>query len=104
MGMVGLFVGPVLMALLVAIWREWVLTTEAEILDETMRENSEAEITITSAPVAPSAAAVWSSAEPREMPGPPRLAEPISGTPTRSSRARIPRFRHLSRKVGLPLI
>jgi len=23
MGMVGLFVGPVLMALLVAIWREW---------------------------------------------------------------------------------
>jgi predicted PurR-regulated permease PerM len=24
MGLVGLFVGPVLMALLVAIWREWV--------------------------------------------------------------------------------
>jgi predicted PurR-regulated permease PerM len=24
MGMVGLFVGPVLMALLVAMWREWV--------------------------------------------------------------------------------
>ena len=24
LGMVGLFVGPVLMALLVAIWREWV--------------------------------------------------------------------------------
>lgn len=30
MGMVGLFVGPVLMALLVAIWREWLLTTESE--------------------------------------------------------------------------
>jgi predicted PurR-regulated permease PerM len=27
MGLVGLFVGPVLMALLVAVWREWVLTT-----------------------------------------------------------------------------
>ena len=74
MGMVGLFVGPVLIALLVAIWREWVLTTEAEILDEAMRENSEGEITITSAPV-DSSAAVWSSAESREMPGPPHLAE-----------------------------
>ncbi|MFC4316926.1 AI-2E family transporter [Rhizobium alvei] len=32
MGFLGLFVGPVLMALLVAIWREWVLTiTEEEI-------------------------------------------------------------------------
>ena len=27
MGLVGLFVGPVLMALLVAVWREWLLTT-----------------------------------------------------------------------------
>jgi hypothetical protein len=61
--------------LLVAIWREWVLTTEAEILDETRRENAGGKITITPAPVVPSAAAVWSSAEPREMPGPPRLAE-----------------------------
>ena len=25
MGLIGLFVGPVLMALIVAIWREWVL-------------------------------------------------------------------------------
>lgn len=25
MGMLGLFVGPVLMAILVAIWREWLL-------------------------------------------------------------------------------
>ncbi|MFT3718772.1 AI-2E family transporter [Pseudorhodoferax sp.] len=30
MGFVGLFVGPVLMALLVAIWREWVLGIRAE--------------------------------------------------------------------------
>jgi predicted PurR-regulated permease PerM len=28
MGLVGLFVGPVLMALLVAIWREWILDDE----------------------------------------------------------------------------
>jgi predicted PurR-regulated permease PerM len=28
MGVVGLFVGPVLMALLVAIWREWVLSLQ----------------------------------------------------------------------------
>jgi len=31
MGFVGLFVGPVLMALLVAIWREW-LREEPEII------------------------------------------------------------------------
>jgi hypothetical protein len=29
MGFVGLFVGPVLMALLVAIWREWMREVEA---------------------------------------------------------------------------
>ena len=75
MGMVGLFVGPVLMALLVAIWREWVLTTDAEVVDEAMRENSGGEIAITPAPIGPPAAAAWSSAEPREMPGPPRIAE-----------------------------
>ena len=34
MGMVGLFVGPVLMALLVAIWREWLLTTEMIVAEE----------------------------------------------------------------------
>ena len=76
MGMVGLFVGPVLMALLVAIWREWVLTTEAEVVDEAMRENSEAETAMTPAPIVPPPrAAVWSSGEAREMPGPARLAE-----------------------------
>jgi predicted PurR-regulated permease PerM len=32
MGFVGLFVGPVLMALLVAIWREWVLSIRADAL------------------------------------------------------------------------
>ena len=30
MGIVGLFVGPVLMALLVAVWREWVHHEEQE--------------------------------------------------------------------------
>ncbi len=30
MGIVGVFIGPVLMALLVAIWREWLLMTQAE--------------------------------------------------------------------------
>src|SRR3546814_18045097 len=30
MGIVGLFVGPVLMALLVAVWREWVRNVERE--------------------------------------------------------------------------
>ena len=30
MGIVGLFVGPVLMALLVAVWREWVNHEEVE--------------------------------------------------------------------------
>lgn len=30
MGIVGIFVGPVLMALLVAIWREWLLAADAE--------------------------------------------------------------------------
>ncbi|MEO6052451.1 MAG: AI-2E family transporter, partial [Chthoniobacterales bacterium] len=30
MGLVGLFVGPVFMALLVAIWREWVDTIDSD--------------------------------------------------------------------------
>jgi hypothetical protein len=33
MGFLGLFIGPVLMALLVAIWREWL--REVELVDET---------------------------------------------------------------------
>ncbi|MEP6564828.1 MAG: AI-2E family transporter, partial [Mesorhizobium sp.] len=32
MGFLGLFIGPVLMALLVAIWREWL--REVELVDE----------------------------------------------------------------------
>ena len=32
MGLLGLFIGPVLMALLVAIWREWL--REVELTDE----------------------------------------------------------------------
>ena len=75
MGMVGLFVGPVLMALLVAIWREWVLTTEHEVVDEALRESSEGEVAITPTQIVPSAAAVWSSAEPRELASPQRVAE-----------------------------
>jgi predicted PurR-regulated permease PerM len=29
MGLVGLFIGPVLMALIVAIWREWLVDSRA---------------------------------------------------------------------------
>lgn len=36
MGFLGLFIGPVLMALLVSIWREWI--REVELSDETMAE------------------------------------------------------------------
>ena len=92
MGMVGLFVGPVLMALLVAIWREWVLTTEAEVVDEAMRENSEGEIAMTPAPIVPSAArpsgVPRSRARWRARHAWPRH---ISDAPTKSSRARTPR-------------
>lgn len=34
MGLVGLFIGPVLMALLVAIWREWILEEKQEIKEQ----------------------------------------------------------------------
>ena len=33
MGFLGLFIGPVLMALLVAIWREWLHEVDAPVLD-----------------------------------------------------------------------
>ncbi len=36
MGIVGLFVGPVLMALLVSIWREW----QRELSEEEQRQDS----------------------------------------------------------------
>jgi len=36
MGLLGLFIGPVLMALLVAIWREWL--REVEMADEPVAE------------------------------------------------------------------
>jgi predicted PurR-regulated permease PerM len=78
MGMVGLFVGPVLMALLVAIWREWVLTADSEAALEAERENApetEHEVVVTSAPVVPSRAPAWNPAEAREMPSPQRIAE-----------------------------
>ena len=78
MGMVGLFVGPVLMALLVAIWREWVLTAENEAALEAERENApetEHEVVGTSSAAGPSLAPAWSPAEAREMAGPQRLAE-----------------------------
>ncbi|HEU4679652.1 MAG TPA: AI-2E family transporter, partial [Terrimicrobiaceae bacterium] len=77
MGMVGLFVGPVLMALLVAIWREWVLTAESEAALEAERENApETEHEVVAPPSGvPSRAPAWSTAEAREMPSPQRLAE-----------------------------
>src|SRR5690554_240032 len=42
MGLVGLFVGPVLMALLLAIWREWVHDGDPRLLVETSRRRRDA--------------------------------------------------------------
>ena len=104
MGMVGLFVGPVLMALLFAIWREWVLTTEAEILDEAMRENPKPKSPSRPRRFFPSAGPSGVLRSRVRCPGRHAWPKPISGIPTRSSRAGVPRFKHLSRKSGLPLI
>ena len=44
MGFLGLFIGPVLMALLVAIWREWVreveMTEEAPVIQKTAEKTA----------------------------------------------------------------
>jgi predicted PurR-regulated permease PerM len=78
MGMVGLFVGPVLMALLVAIWREWVLTAESEAALEAERRNAletEREVAVAPAKIVPSRPPAWGSAEAREIPTAQRIAE-----------------------------
>ena len=78
MGMVGLFVGPVLMALLVAIWREWVLTAEIEAASEAERENAletEREVAAAPAKIVPARAPAWGSAEAREISTAQRIAE-----------------------------
>jgi hypothetical protein len=82
MGMVGLFVGPVLMALLVAIWREWLLTTDSDILSETTRETAPAmesapdSVAVAAATIVPSkASSVWPPAEVHEIAGAQRVAE-----------------------------
>ncbi len=78
MGMVGLFVGPVLMALLVAIWREWVLTAEIEAASEAERENAletEREVAVAPAKIVPARAPAWGSAEAREISTAQRIAE-----------------------------
>ena len=75
MGLVGLFVGPVLMALLVAIWREWLLTTEniatpqAE-LESAVDHSAPAEGVVATAVIAPPKAPVWSTSKAQEVPGP----------------------------------
>jgi len=80
MGMVGLFVGPVLMALLVAIWREWVLTNDTDALSE-MRETSPemegagGDLIAVPAKVVPSKTPVWTSSDVQEISGPQRVAE-----------------------------
>ncbi|PWE56468.1 AI-2E family transporter [Metarhizobium album] len=51
MGFLGLFIGPVLMALLVAIWREWL--REAEISAEDPQTQPLAQATVTAKPASP---------------------------------------------------
>ncbi len=77
MGLVGLFVGPVLMALLVAIWREWLLTTESASTPEAELEpavpvdhSAPAEGVVATAVIAPPKAPVWSTAKAHEVSGP----------------------------------
>jgi predicted PurR-regulated permease PerM len=75
MGMVGLFVGPVLMALLVAIWREWLHTTETEVVHEGVREaappleRAPAEVAIPSPIISPQKTTAWSTAKVQKVPG-----------------------------------
>ena len=76
MGMVGLFVGPVLMALLVAIWREWLLTTATDVTPEEVRESAlpveraaPAEVAITPPMISPQKTTAWSTAKVQKVPG-----------------------------------
>jgi predicted PurR-regulated permease PerM len=74
MGLVGLFVGPVLMALLVAIWREWLLTTESDTTSELasavqVSHPAPAEGAV-AAVIAPAKTTVWSASKAQEVPAP----------------------------------
>ena len=77
MGLVGLFVGPVLMALLVAIWREWLLTTESVVTPEVELESAvafdhpaPAEGVVATAVIAPQKTTAWSTSTAQNVPGP----------------------------------
>ena len=77
MGLVGLFVGPVLMALLVAIWREWLLTTESDTTSEAELESAvpvdhpaPAEGAVATAVIAPPKTTAWSTSKAQEVPAP----------------------------------
>jgi hypothetical protein len=70
--MVGLFVGPVLMALLVAIWREWLLTTESDTAPESLRDSEQpapTEAVIAAPMISPQKATAWSAAKVQKVPG-----------------------------------
>jgi len=76
MGMVGLFIGPVLMALLVAIWREWVLTTDSDNASEAVNEASAemdhpapAEGVAATPMISAPKTTVWSAAKVQEVSG-----------------------------------
>ena len=80
MGMVGLFVGPVLMALLVAIWREWLLTTEiiaAKELSQTAPSvhAPPAEGIPATARISSPQTATWTSADVQEISGQEHVVE-----------------------------
>jgi hypothetical protein len=77
MGLVGLFVGPVLMALLMAIWREWLLTTESVTTPEVELESAvafdhpaPAEGVVATAVIAPQKTTAWSPSTAQNVPGP----------------------------------
>ena len=74
MGLVGLFVGPVLMALLVAIWREWLLTAQNEPAPDGNIEAAvatdhaaQAEGVVAPAVIASAKATAWSASQAREI-------------------------------------
>jgi predicted PurR-regulated permease PerM len=76
MGLVGLFVGPVLMALLVAIWREWLLTAQSDTTPDVKPEPAvlvdqpaQAEDVVAAEVIATPKATAWSTSEAREVAG-----------------------------------
>ncbi|HEY5769051.1 MAG TPA: AI-2E family transporter [Terrimicrobium sp.] len=76
MGLVGLFVGPVLMALLVAIWREWLVTTESPVTPEAELEPTVSfdhpapkESVVPAALIASQKSAAWSTSKAQGVPG-----------------------------------